>query len=88
MTWRDDLPTAIGTVNAGSAVPAATSGYRITAVNAYATSYKPSFDDKIFSAEITFKWPPFDKNGNPNKKEESTIQTTGILNTTSTPTSL
>jgi len=32
-------------------------------------------DDKNLSAEITFKWAPFDKDGNSNKKEESTIST-------------
>ena len=46
--------------------------YRIQIINAYMTSYKPSFDDKHFSAEITFKWTPFNKYAVSNKREEST----------------
>lgn len=45
---------------------------RIQIINAYMTSYKPSFDDKTWSAEITFKWTPFNKYASPNKREEST----------------
>ena len=71
LTWREDLPAAFGTLAAGSAVPAGTGAYRITAINAYCTHYKPSFDDKILSAEVTFKWAPFNKTGTPNRREES-----------------
>ena len=44
------------------------------------TRYVPSFDDKIKSAEVTFKWAPFDKSGSANKREESTQNSaTGAL---------
>lgn len=46
--------------------------YRISVRNAYVTSFKPSFDDKIMSAEVTLKWTPFAKDGTYNKIEEST----------------
>jgi hypothetical protein len=57
--------------------------YRIVVKNAYLTSYKPSFDDKNLSAEVTFKWTPFDRYGAANKYEESTTGTTGLSATTS-----
>lgn len=66
MLWATSLPTA-----ASSAVTAGQYAYRVQVINAYMTSYKPSFDDKHFSAEVTFKWPPFNKAGSANKREES-----------------
>lgn len=67
LLWSSKLPADAGTVpDAGEAA------YRIQIVNAYMTSYKPSFDDKTMSAEATFKWAPFDKDGAYNKVEEST----------------
>ena len=88
-TWREDLPQAINVgYTAGSTVPAGVSAYRVTVVNAYCTAYKPNFDDKILSAELTFKWAPFNKGGAPNKKEESTVVTTGLTAVTSTATTL
>jgi len=71
-TWAEnieDLSTA------GTATTADKAAYRITAKNAYMTSYKPGMDDKNLMAEMTFTWPPFDKDGNSNKKEESTTST-------------
>ena len=76
LTWRDDLPGLFsgGTAAvAGTTIPAGVAAYRVTAVNTYCTSYKPSFDDKLLSADVTFKWAPYDKNGASNKKEESTF---------------
>ncbi len=65
--WAETLPATAG------ALPAASkTAYRIQIINAYMTRYKPSFDDKTFSAEITFKWTPFAKDGTRNKREEST----------------
>lgn len=65
--WAETLPGSATTVPASSKT-----AYRIQIRNAYMTSYKPSFDDKTFSAEITLKWTPFDKDGGANKREEST----------------
>lgn len=67
LTWATTLPATAG---AASATDAAS--YRITIKNAYLTQYKPSFDDKIKSAEVTFKWVPLDKDASSNKTEEST----------------
>jgi len=69
--WSTLLPAT-----ASAATSAGEPAYRIQVINAYMTSYKPSFDDKIFSAEVTFKWSPFNKAGLPNKREESTSSTT------------
>jgi len=65
--WSSLLPADAATQPA-----AGEAAYRIQVVNAYMTSFKPSFDDKIISAEATFKWAPFDKDGAYNKVEEST----------------
>lgn len=62
--------TGIG--GAGSATPAGCSAYRIIAKNALLTRYKPDFGDLNLSAEISFKWAPFDKDGTSNKTEDST----------------
>lgn len=70
--WADNLKDL---TTAGTATTEDHAAYRITARNAYITSYKPSFDDKNFSAEITFKWAPFGRDGFSNKKEESTVTT-------------
>jgi len=71
-TWAENIADL---ATAGTATTANKAAYRITAKNAYMTSYKPSNDDHNLSAEITFKWPPFAKDGTSNKKEESTITT-------------
>lgn len=64
--WSTNLPTAASTVTVAGA-----QSYRIQVINAYMTKYTPSFDDKILSAEVTFKWAPFNKAGIGNKREES-----------------
>jgi hypothetical protein len=65
--WAETLPS-----NATTVPDISKTAYRIQVVNAYMTSYKPSFDDKILSAEVTFKWAPFTKAAVGNKREEST----------------
>ncbi len=65
--WSSDLPAA------ASAVPQpGAPSYRIQVINAYMTGYKLNYDDKILSAETTFKWAPFSRAGIGNKREEST----------------
>ena len=64
--WAEILPATAG------ALPTTLTAYRIQAINAYMTKCTPSFDDKTKSAEITFKWTPFNKAGSANKREEST----------------
>lgn len=69
--WSTDLPAA------ASAIPQPGSpAYRIQVVNAYMTGYKLNYDDKILSAETTFKWAPFTRAGIGNKREESTTGST------------
>jgi len=65
--WATTLPATAQTVPAGSVT-----AERIQIINAYPTKYTPSFDDKVKSAEITFKWAPFAKDATRNKREEST----------------
>ena len=76
-----------------SGIPVATDdSYRIEVLNAYMTSWKPSFDDKHLSVEATFKWAPFNqgRGSTPvgNKKEESVDRTAQLsaANTTSVTT--
>jgi len=67
LLWANTLPATAG------ALPAeGVNAYRIQIVNAYMTSFKPNYDDKLKSAEITFKWAPFNKSASGNKREEST----------------
>lgn len=80
LLWAETLPA-----NATTAPAISKTAYRIQVINAYMTSYKPSFDDKLFSAEITFKWTPFQKDGTANKREESTDGTV-VLDATVTST--
>lgn len=65
--WAETLPASAVTQPAISKT-----AYRIQVVNAYMTSYKLNYDDKLMSAEITFKWAPLNKSASPNKREEST----------------
>jgi hypothetical protein len=65
--WCTTLPASAETVPA-----AGEPAMRIQIFNAYLTVCKPSFDEYIKSAEVTFKWPPFQKNATRNKIEEST----------------
>jgi len=72
LLWASTLPaTAATTVAVGQ------TGYRIQIINAFMTSYKPSYDDKNFSAEVTFKWCPFQKGAGANKREDSSYGNTG-----------
>jgi hypothetical protein len=71
LLWSEELPDD-GTLTATSVPTASNTAYRIQIFNAYMTQYKPSFDDKQFSAEVTFKWAPFQKDATRNKIEEST----------------
>lgn len=82
LLWAETLPASSQTVPA-----AAKKAYRIQIANAYMTKYTPSFDDKTFSAEVTFKWAPFQKDGTSNKREESTdgsVQLAAAMTTTTT----
>ena len=63
----DELPAT-----ASSAVTAGRTAYRMTVCNAECTKASPSYDDKDFTGEITFKWTPFKKDAKSNKLEEST----------------
>jgi len=68
--------------NSATALPnSGEPSYRFQVVNAYCTRYVPSFDGKIYSAEITFKWAPFDEFGTGNKQEESADGTVCIAAT-------
>lgn len=65
--WAETLPAT------SDALPdESKTAFRIQIINAYMTSYKLNYDDKILSAEVTFKWTPFAKDATRNKREEST----------------
>lgn len=81
LLWAHALPT-----NA-SQLPVAGPTYRIQAINAYMTKYTPSFDGKILTAEVTFKWTPFNSSGTANKREESSDDTTALAAATTSATS-
>lgn len=67
LLWSETLPST------SDALPAESKkAYRVQIVNAYMTSYKLNYDDKILSAEVTFKWAPFTKAVAKNKREEYT----------------
>lgn len=68
--WTTQLPD--GNLNADDVPDSDEAAERIQILNAYLTNYKPDFSDKTKSAEITFKWAPFQKDGTRNKIEEST----------------
>ncbi len=76
--WATKLPSAASTIPRGEA------SYRMQVINAYMTRCVPSFDDKIKSSEVTFKWVPFNKSGSANKKEESCTSTSTASLTTVT----
>jgi len=77
LLWTEQLPDD-GTLTA-TTIPDATYGaQRIQIFNAYMTMYKPSFDGKQWSAEVTFKWAPFTKAAGANKIEESTVGDTQL----------
>ena len=83
LLWATTLPAT-----AGTATGAGIAAYRIQIVNAFMTSYKPNFDDKLFSAEVTFKWAPFQKDATANKREESTDGGTALATGGTTATAL
>jgi len=67
LLWANTLPATAG------ALPAeGVNAERVQIINAYMTSYKLNYDDKVLSAEVTFKWAPFSKAATANKREEST----------------
>ena len=74
MLWSETLPATAGAIPAESK-----KAYRIQVVNAYMTAYKLNYDDKMLSAEVTFKWAPFTKAAVGNKKEESTDGSVQLL---------
>ena len=73
LLWATVLPAAASTTPVVN-IPA----YRIQVINAYMTVCKPSFDDKTKTAEVTFKWAPFQKDGSANKREDSTAGATQL----------
>ena len=73
LLWAETLPATAG------AIPAeGKTAYRIQCVNAYMTSYKLDYSEKVLSAELTFKWTPFTKAAVANKREESTTGATQL----------
>ena len=76
--WTSELPDD-GTLTATTVPTAGYAAQRIQIRNAYMTQYKPNYDDKRWSAEITFKWAPFTKAAASNKDEESTAGTTQLV---------
>ena len=69
--WTDDtsVTTASASINLGQ------SGLRIIAKNGYCTSVKPSFTDKVLKYTVTYKFPPYDKDGTANVEVQSTDAT-------------
>jgi len=68
LLWTDDttVTTATSSINIGQ------SGLRIQAKNGYCTSVKPSFTDKVLKYTVTYKFPPYDKDGTANISVQST----------------
>lgn len=67
LLWATTLPATASTIP-----EAGVYAQRIQIFNAYLTKAKPSYDDKGYIIEATFKWAPFQKDGTRNKIEEST----------------
>jgi len=72
--WTDDTTITSAT----SALGPNQTGLRLIAKNGYFTSVKPSFTDGILKFTVTFKCPPFDKDGNANITIESTDGTASL----------
>ena len=83
IVWSTTLPAT-----AEAATTLGEPAYRITISNAYCTKVVPGFDDKIVSAEVTFKWTPFTKAAVANKLEESTDHTVALAEVSASPTSI
>lgn len=71
--WAETLPD-----DASTLPEEGNTAYRIQTINAYMTSAKLNYDDKILSAEVTFKVPPFNKDADPNIRHESTDGSTQL----------
>jgi hypothetical protein len=67
MLWAETLPATATTLPAESKT-----ARRVQVINAYMTTLKDSFDDKMLNAEMTLKWAPLDKDASPNRRVEST----------------
>jgi len=77
--WTDDttVTTAHASINLGQ------SGMRIIAKNGYCTSVKESMTDGVKKATVTYKFPPFDKDGTANVEIQS-VDGTSTMTMTST----
>lgn len=65
--WAETLPAT------ATAIPSISkTACRLQVVNAYMTSYKLNYGDLELSAEVTFEFPPFTKEGVSNARSEST----------------
>jgi len=74
LLWASTLPAT-----AGAAVGAGVEAYRLTVINAYCTNVTIDYTDKHKTAEVTFTWTPFNKDGDSNVSEEySAAGGTGI----------
>jgi hypothetical protein len=74
LLWTNDTTNT----SAAGAVASGSSAYRYVLKNAYLTSIKTSFTDKILKVTATFKAPPFKKDGTANITEESTDGTAAM----------
>lgn len=66
--WTDDTSVSDATAD----IPINSAGMRIIGKNGYVTEANPSFTDGILKFTVTFKCPPFDKQGNSNITVQST----------------
>lgn len=67
MLWTEDTAAT-----SGAGATAAIISYRYIVVNAYCTSCKPSFTDKVLKFTLTFKVAPFNRVGTAQIQEQST----------------
>lgn len=79
LVWATSLPIAPTTAEA--AILGGEYAERLIVANAYCTKVVPSFDDKIKSAEVTFKWAPFTKGAVSNVKYDSGTALTAVTAT-------
>lgn len=68
LLWTDDTSITDATADVGTN----STGLRIIAKNGHVTEVNPSFTDGVLQFSITFKCPPFDKEGNSNITVQST----------------
>ena len=69
--WSDAILNTTGVNAEGQIVSPTNSCLRVVASDGYFTSVKPSYTDGILKFTVTYKVPPFDKNGAANVKIES-----------------